>query len=367
MNEEKALKNLINKNVVRKMVGLISSFYPSFNTHKFIKQASQLDDLELKDRVGHVSKALKLELTRHFKSDALILRKVLETHELKGFELWPISEYISENGIDHFEEAFDLMYLLTQDFTSEFAIRPFLKKDFNRCLKKLSKWIEDENVHIRRWVSEGTRPILPWGGKIQAFIENPITLKLIEKLKYDEELYVRKSVANHLNDLSKSNPQLVIKTIKRWESNAPLKHLSKITWIKKHGLRTLIKKGVPEALLLMGANQKVSCELLKFNLIKKSFRLGEELIFELEIKSCAKATQNFIIDYGIHFRKASGKTSVKIFKLKSLKLLPGQSILIKKKHSLKKITTMTYFSGLHQLHLQINGKIYDKLNWYFSC
>jgi 3-methyladenine DNA glycosylase AlkC len=367
MNEEKALKNLINKNVVRKMAGLISSFYSSFNTHKFIKQASQLEDLELKDRVGHVSKALKLELTHHFKSDALILRKVLETHELKGFELWPISEYISENGLDHFEEAFDLMYLLTQDFTSEFAIRPFLKKDFNRCLKKLSKWIEDENVHIRRWVSEGTRPILPWGGKIQAFIENPITLNLIEKLKYDEELYVRKSVANHLNDISKSHPQLVVETLKRWEAKAPKTHVEKIRWIKKHSLRTLIKNGHPEALALMGASKQVDCKISKLVLNKKTYQLGDDIIFSFDVISTSRKSQNLIVDYGIRFCKSGGKSSIKIFKLKVLNILPGETKSFRKTHSLRKITTMKFYSGMHELILQINGSTHEKVSWYFNC
>lgn len=366
MENENAFKNWISPAVVKKMGNVFHSAYPAFDEKRFLKLSPKLKDLELKGRVLLLTDGLRKELPGKFLEDAKILEKVLSGKKLTGFELWPISEYISLFGTDHFDESLELMYQLTQQFTSEFAIRPFLQKNPDRILKKLQTWLKDENVHIRRWISEGTRPLLPWGGKIQSFVERPATIHLLDALKYDEELYVRKSVANHLNDISKNHPELVIETLKEWTKAAPPQHVEKIHWIKKHALRTLIKKGHGKALNLMGVSDKTEVKITQFKLNKDKFKVGEVLEFQFVLESDGKEEQKIIVDYGIGFMKSNGSLSTKMFKLKTVILAPKEKVVIKKKHSLKKITTTTFYPGEHDLVLQVNGKILKRTSWIFK-
>jgi 3-methyladenine DNA glycosylase AlkC len=366
MENENAFKNMINPVVVKKTSTVFKAAYPSFDENSFEKISTKLKDLELKARVLAITEGLKLQLPANFIATAKILKKVLKEKKLTGFELWPISEYISQFGTDHVDESLELMYQLTQQFTSEFAIRPFLLKDPERILKKFETWLNDENVHIRRWITEGTRPLLPWGAKIPSFVEKPATIHLLNALRYDEELYVRKSIANHLNDISKHHPDLVLETLKGWVKTAPKGHQDKIQWIKKQALRTLIKKGHPKALGLMGVADKTEVKISQLKLSKDKFKLGETLEFEFMLESTGAKSQKIIVDYGIGFLKSNGSISTKMFKLKTVELAPKEKLLIKKRHSLKAITTTKFYSGEHELVLQVNGKILKKTAWQFK-
>ena len=363
MENENAFKNWINPTVVKKIAQAFHGVYPAFNEKNFHKNSTKLKEFELKGRVLLLTEGLRQELPNNFTEAAKIIKKVLLQKQLKGFELWPLSEYISQFGIDHFDESMELMYLLTQEFTSEFAVRPFLQKDPERVLRQFEDWLKDENVHVRRWISEGTRPILPWGGKIQSFIERPATVHLLDALKYDEELYVRKSVANHLNDITKHHPELVLETLKKWGKSCPEQHRDKIHWIKKHALRTLIKKGHIKALGLMGVSDKAEVKISQFKLNKDKFKVGDVLEFQFVLESTGKKEQKVIIDYGIGFVKSNGSISTKMFKLKTVHLGAKDKIILKKKHSLKKITTTTFYPGEHDLVLQVNGKILKRIPW----
>ncbi len=360
---DNAFKNLINESVVEKIGKTFKDAHPSFDLKKFKKTSLELSPLELKARVLLITEALRRLMPGEYPQDYQIIKRVLAAKKLKGFELWPISEYISQFGTGHFKESLALMYVMTQDFTSEFAIRSFLLKEPKTILRLLEEWIEDENVHIRRWISEGTRPILPWGGKIPSFITEPATLHLLEKLKYDEELYVRKSVANHLNDITKNHPKLVVKTLKRWVLEAPEEHKAKIDWIKRHALRTLIKKGDADALSVMGVSEKTEVKVKELKLNQQKFKLGDSVMLEFEICSTSKKAQTLIVDYIIGFRKANGSLVGKVFKLRKVELGAGKIIKFKKSHSLKKITT--YYPGQHDLAIQVNGKVLARVDWKF--
>jgi 3-methyladenine DNA glycosylase AlkC len=224
MDNENALKNLINEKTVSSLGQEIVEVYPLFKRSEFLRVGKKLAPLELKARVKLLANELYVFLPADYKKALEIILKVLNKKKMKlsGFELWPFSEFIGTYGLDHFDESMKAMYVLTQHFTSEFAVRPFILKNHVRVLKYFSKWASDKNKHVRRWVSEGSRPLLPWGGNIPLFIMNPThTLLLLEKLKYDDELYVRKSVANHLNDISKNHPHVVIQMLRAWEKDSP--------------------------------------------------------------------------------------------------------------------------------------------------
>lgn len=364
MENENAFKNLINEAVVKKISLEISKVHPAFNQKKFQKLSTELPSLELKARVLLITGHLKSELPAEYKKALSILVEVMESNKLKGFELWPFSEYISQFGLDHFDESMKAMYVLTSRFTSEFAVRPFLIKNHVRVLKYFSKWATDKDAHIRRWVSEGSRPLLPWGQRIPLFVMDPThTILLLDKLRFDEELYVRKSVANHLNDISKNHPQVVIEVLRMWQKDVPAQHADKIKWITRHALRTLIKKGHPAAMKLMGVDGKADIKINNFKLNKKHFKLNDQMEFSFDIASTSKKTQKLIIDYSIDFIKANGKSGKKMFKLKSLEIRPGENLTINKKHSLKPITTMKFYSGTHHLKLQINGEVLNKISF----
>ena len=363
---DRAMKNLINRLLLERMAQEISLVYPPFPKAKFIKRSSSLDGLELKARVLKVTAELKKNLPENYPVALSILVKTMERDELSGFDLWPFSEYIGQFGLEHFEESLHAMMVLTERFTSEFAVRPFFLKDHARVLKFFSNHVAHKNHHIRRWISEGARPLLPWGERLPQFVADPTpTLQLLESLKFDEELYVRKSVANHINDISKHHPELVILTIGRWVRTSPPEHVDKIQWIKRHGLRTLIKKGNPDALKLMGVTGKAKIKAGRIKLNQKQFLLNDRLEFEIELQSTAKQSQRLIVDYLIDFQKANGKKGSKVFKLKMIEINTGESILIRKVHHLRKISTMTYYKGPHQVMIQVNGEIIASAVWQF--
>lgn len=363
---DSAFKNWFNDESVKAIGKAVKDIYPQFNEKKFNAISKEFGPLELKGRVLLITKELKTHLPSNYKEALSIIVEVIEKSELKGFSLWPFSEYISQFGLDYFDESMKAMYILTQKFTSEFAVRPFILKNHARVLKYFKKWTSDKNVHVRRWVSEGSRPMLPWGGNIPLFIMDPThTLVLLDQLRFDEELYVRKSVANHLNDISKNHPKVVIEILKIWEKSAPEKHIDKIQWIKKHALRVLIKKGNKDALKLMGASEKVKATVSEINLNKEKFRIGESLELEFSITSSKNKVQKIVVDYAIDFVKSNGERRSKVFKLKTIELAAFETIVIRKKHSLKKITTMTYYKGRHQIKIQMNGLVTASREWDF--
>lgn len=367
MDDSSAFKNFINESVAKKISKGISAQYPDFNSKKFLTLVKDLKPLELKARVLLITKHLHLNLPTDYKKSLDILMSAMKEEEMSGFELWPFSEYISQFGLDHFDESMKAMYELTQRFTAEFAIRPFLLKNHTKVLKYFKKWTKDRNVHIRRWVSEGSRPLLPWGQRIPLFVMDPThTLILLDDLRFDEELYVRKSVANHLNDISKNHPQVVIDVLRMWEKSVPEKHVDKLNWIKRHALRTLIKKGHKGALKLMGVEEGAKVKFSKLAPDKKKYKLNDSLKFSFFVKSESKKKQKLIVDYSIDFIKSNGKLGKKIFKLKTFELEAGEMIELKKAHSLKPITTMKYYSGTHHLTIQINGETMGTFEFYLE-
>lgn len=370
MNKEdkpSAFKNWINSDVVKTMATEINSIYKSFDQKEFSKVALEFAPLELKDRVLAITRALKTHLPADYGKALKILVQVMKRDKLNGFSLWPFSEFIGQHGLDHFDESMQAMYLLTQRFTAEFAIRPYFIKDAPRVLNYFKKFANDENHHVRRWVSEGSRPLLPWGLRLPVFIENPqLTIELLELLKFDEELYVRKSIANHLNDISKHHPKLLIETITRWEMSCPTSHLEKIAWIKRQALRTLIKKGHPGALKLMGVGGETKIKMSNLVLNKDRFKLGDKIEFSFAITSQSKKEQKLVVDYLIHFVKANGSLTHKVYKLKSCQIKAGEKISFKKFHSLRPITTMKWYRGQHMISVQVNGKAYSTKKWFFD-
>jgi 3-methyladenine DNA glycosylase AlkC len=361
MSETQAFRLYYNPELARAIGERVQRVYPPFDTAAFVAQiAADVDGLEFKDRIALFSSALHRQLPPAFPEAWAILGQLLGGELMEeegmfdeGFALWPLAHFIEVYGLDDFDVAMGAMYEITKRHTAEFAIRPFLRRYPQRTLAVLRRWVEDESPHVRRLVSEGTRPRLPWAGRLDAFIDDPTpTLALLEGLKDDPSTFVRKSVANHLNDISKDHPQLVIDTLTRWREDAGEERL----WIIRHALRTLVKKGDPAALALLGFGPaRVSLDDIRVE--KDHVRLGESLVFSFTLGSESDEAQNLIIDYLIHFVKASGQTSPKVFKLSTRELPGRESIRIQKKHAIRPITTRRYYPGEHRIEIQVNGQV----------
>ena len=370
-NEEKptAFKHWISPELVKRMAQHFAYHHKGFDQKNFTQLSKKLKDLEMKDRVRLIAHELHRCLDLDFSEAARVIQKVIQDPkpklaELKGFDLWPVTEFVHTYGINHLSDSMKTLYLLTQKFTSEFSVRPFIRTEPEKTLQLLLKWTKDSNVHVRRLTSEGSRPRLPWGEKLHLLIEDPsLTLPILENLKYDSELYVRKSVANHLNDITKDHPDLVISVLKKWLKEAPEKHQENIRWISKQALRTLVKKGNAEALKLLGYKKIESIVIQKFLIKKNKIQMGEYLEFEFELVSKSKKTEKLMVDYIIHHKKANGLTSPKVFKLKSVLLKSQQKIEIRKRHAVKPITTRVYYSGIHQIEIMVNGSKLQQAEW----
>ena len=362
-----AFKHWFNEELVLRLSNSLKKAYPAFNAKKFNEVAKKLPAFEMKPRVHLIRDAMWAELPQDYLKALPILLKSAELGNLKGFDLWPFTEFIQQHGLDHVEESLNALYVLTSKFTAEFAVRPFLVKHPKKTFSTLKKWTADKNEHIRRWASEGTRPRLPWGMKLHASIVDPTPgLEILEKIKFDDSLYVRKSIANHLNDIAKDHPDLVIETLKSWQKKVTAKDKAKLDWITKQALRTLIKQGYPKALEVMGFGGKAEVKLGELKLNKKKFTEKDILTFELEMISKSAKAQTLAIDYIIHYQKAGNKLSPKVFKLKVLELKPKEAFILKKNHSLKPVTTRKHYAGLHKLEIQINGKVLATAEWHLS-
>ena len=359
-----AFKHWIDGKLLRRIADAIGNAHPSFDRHSFLMAEKKLAPLELKGRVRFVRDELKAHLPSDYPRALAILLKSLKGGTLKGFDLWPYTEFVQTYGLGRFEESMAALREMTKLFTAEFAVRPFIIADQERTLTKLAEWATDENEHVRRLVSEGTRPRLPWGERLHALVADPSpTLHLLEALKHDESIYVRKSVANHLNDITKDHGELVLRTLARWQKEAPPAHRAKVDWITRRALRTMVKAGHRGALSLCGATEGAKVELRGLKIARKDLRFPTVLEFSFEITSTAKTPQNLVIDYVIHHRKADGGTTPKVFKHKTCEIKGGETLTLNRKHAIKPITTRRYYGGEHRLEIQVNGNVLGKARW----
>jgi 3-methyladenine DNA glycosylase AlkC len=358
-------KNLINEKIASQMAQAIARSYGTFDQKNFLKNIKcDLEPLELKARVIFIAIKLKKYLPADQKKALEILEKAIKQSEkdtigLSGFSVWPFTEYIARFGIEDFDLSMNVLKEMTKVFTAEFAVRSFFLFDEKRTLKHFKLWVKDENEHVRRLVSEGSRPLLPWGQKIPNFVKDPkITWELLEILKKDSAVYVRKSVANHLNDHSKNHPDLVVEKLLEWKKSDNAS--AELDWVIRHATRTLIKKGHAKAFLLHGV-EAGKIAVLSQKVLTKKVKLGEALEVEIFIANLGKKSQKIILDSEISLLKANGSHNVKCFKGKSLTLAPKEEQRVTLRIPLRPVTTRTYYSGKQYWNSKVNGISQEKL------
>jgi len=366
MKEKFSLKDeLFNSAKVHKIATEIRAVYPAFDQKSFETGVlKQFPQLELKERMYHIRDRLVEYLPTDYREAVNILLKALPAeldpnnndNDFGYFIYAPYSEFVAAFGCSREELSFSLQALrkITKRFSVEFAIRDFINEYPEETFAMLEACSLSDNYHERRLASEALRPKLPWAKKIN--IKHNKALFILNNIFYDGTRYVTRSVANHLNDISKMDPELVIDTLKQWKASGK-QNEKEMDYIIDHALRTLVKQGNEDALALLGYKRDPKIVLSDLKLYQDEVQLGKTLIFDFEIE--AKDDCRLLLDYIIHFRTKVGKTSPKVYKIKKLSLKAGECIGISKKHLFRaNISTRKLYVGEHKVELQINGKLY---------
>jgi len=367
MKEKFSLKDeLFNSDKVHKIAVEIKAVYPAFDQKAFERDVLKpFPKLELKERMYHIRDMFVLYLPEDYREAVDILVKSLpdeldtnrSDNDFGDFIYAPYSEFVAAFGCSRIELSFSLQALreITKRFSVEFAIRDFINAYPEETFAMLEACALSNNYHERRLASEGLRPKLPWAKKINN--EHDRTLFILNNIFYDETRYVTRSVANHLNDISKIDPELAIATLKSWKATGK-QNKKEMDYIISHALRTLVKQGNENALALLGYKRDPKIVISDLKLYQDEVRLGEALIFDFKIE--AKEDSHLLLDYIIHFRTKSGKASPKVHKIKKLSLKAGECIGVSKKHLFRaNMSTRKLYAGKHKVELQINGVCYD--------
>ena len=370
MAENFQIRDVFNERVVNSLSDRIKNAWKKFDKINFRHEINPaLPELTYSERLKHISHILEKYLPENFPDAVSILLKAqlppYENDELGNvydrFITVPQTSFVSRCGLAYYDISIHALYEMTQRFSAEWDIRPFIIAYPEKTMGILKQWAKDKNPHVRRLVSEGSRPFLPWGKRLNQFVKDPYpTLELLELLKNDPSEYVRRSVANHFNDHAKNHPDLVVDTLKRWAKEIPNnKDLERQI---KHATRTLVKNGHPGALELIGFKRgaKAKVENLKSD---KKIKIGDHLNFSFNVVGHAKKPEKLAIDYVVYFNKANGTLAPKVFKMTTKEIKPNESINLKKRHSFKIITTRVYYPGKHALAIQVNGEEKAKTNF----
>jgi 3-methyladenine DNA glycosylase AlkC len=351
------LRNIYNSSSIGLLISEIKKEYKELDAekcHNLIFQ-EDWDQLALKERMRRITISLHTTLPKEYKTALEILYKVAPKFTgLKGI-IFP--DYVELYGLEEWDESMKALAFFTPYSTSEFVVRPFLINDLERMLSQMLKWSLHSDEHIRRLASEGSRPRLPWGQSVPSIKANPEqTLPILNNLKEDHSLYVRKSVANHLNDISYTHPDLVLELANEWYGKS--KHTD---WIIKHACRALLKKGNQQALLLFGYKDDQSIELSDFQLNNKHISIGESIHFSFNITS--KKEMPVRVEYAIDYVKSKGQRTKKVFMISTLKMTSNETKTFSKTQSFKELTTRKHYLGTHTLSIIINGIVKASLDF----
>lgn len=351
------LKNMYNRESLYEVAVAIQSVYNSFKVDEFIKSTMDetWNNLELKARCRKISMSLGMYLPEDYKEALSILEKSVTGFYFAFF----FPDFVEVYGQDdiNWDLSISALERNTEYWSSEFAVRAFIIKDEERMMAQMRKWSKHKSEHVRRLASEGCRPQLPWGQAISKFKKDPTpVLPILEQLKTDTSTYVQKSVANNLNDISKTHPDLVISIAKDWYGKN-----KSTNWIVKHGCRTLLKKGNRDVLALFGYDDTTSINIQDFTLETTSISIGENLTFSFKI--LAKKATKPRLEYGIDYMKSNGKRNRKIFKISEVSLKENEKKSYMKKHSFADVSVRRHYPGIHSITIIINGVEKGKLDF----
>ena len=347
------LKDMFDAARYRVIADELSALSSSFDRERFL--AHTLDGLasrELMDRMRRTSEAVALSLPLAYRKQIEVLRALAPRigHSFIGIFL---SDFVAQHGLDDFGTSLDALKFFTRFGSAEFAIRPFIARDPAQTLALMRDWSRDPDEHVRRLASEGSRPRLPWGRRLTFLVTDPSpTFPILENLRADPSLYVRKSVANHLNDIAKDHPDRVVALLATWDASD-----ARTAWIIRQALRTLIKAGDPRALALIGAGTVAKLSDTRLTATPRALMLGDTLTLAATFTSRSSKTQRLVIDYVVHYARTRGSAARKVFKWKALDLPPRSTATLSKRQVIRDFSTRRHHPGAHRIELQINGRI----------
>lgn len=353
------LKNIYNPAFFERILPVMRDSLPLFDERRFVYEIfdPHWPDLELKQRVQKIASSLRAVLPDDFPAAASLL-SALSAHFrtkricVQGFELIFIPEFIGMYGSVYMTESLNALREITRLASGEFAIRTFLKISPDRTMDELLTWASDPDENVRRLASEGCRPRLPWGAGVPWLKKNPARiLSVLDILKTDPSAYVRRSVANNLNDIAKDHPELARETARQWKGTHPF-----TDEIIRHGCRSLLKKGDPDSLMLHGIDPGSKMDVTSLELSGKRIQIGGELRFDLQLRNREKKTTPFRLDYAIDYCTSSGRKSTRVFRIGDKSLESDENLQITRKQSFKDLTTRKHFPGIHTIHVIVNGR-----------
>ena len=356
------LKDWFDEKRYQSIAGELAALSKPFRKKVFLQSVLEgLEERTLMQRLHQCAAAVDAALPGSFREKVEVLHSLAPKIE-HGFVAIFLSDFVASFGLHDFDFSLDALREFTKHGSAEFAVRPFLIADQKRALKTMQRWAEAECEHVRRLASEGSRPRLPWGMRLPSLVADPSpSAAILEALKGDEALYVRKSVANHLNDITKDHPDWVVQRLEGWNLRD-----ERQSWIAKHACRTLIKRGHPRALQLFGFAEGADVDAT-LTASPRSLSLGQRLGISATVTSTSRKPQRLVIDYVIHYVKASGGSAAKVFKWTETELKGGEKLELSKTQVIRDFTTRKHYSGNHQVELQINGQRVASAAFDLSC
>jgi 3-methyladenine DNA glycosylase AlkC len=349
-------KDIYNPAYVEALADAIQAAYPAFDGEALAEEvfADGWEARELKQRMRRITMVLSSLLPPDYRTALTILRAAAPSLRRYGFENMVFPDYVEIFGLDDWQASIAALEAFTQLISAEYAVRPFIVQDEERMMAQMLLWADHEDPDVRRLASEGCRPRLPWGIRLPSLEADPAPiLPILETLKNDPSESVRRSVANNLNDISKENPEIVLDVARRWHAEGGIQ----IEWVVKHGLRTLVKKGHPKALALLGYGP-AAIDVRNLTVEPASIAQGGEVTFSFDVESMSDEPQELMIDFIVHLVRARGQRTPKLFKLAKRTLQPGEVLCIEKVFSFRPVTTRKYYPGEHAIEPQINGVRY---------
>jgi 3-methyladenine DNA glycosylase AlkC len=354
------LKEVYSEDFLFLLAKTIKNFDNKFADKELLKLLNNWGQKDLKQRMRAISLKLFTTLSADtYQEKIATLKQVVvalakEKNSSLAFIVFP--DFVENFGLDDFDFSMSALEFFTEFGSSEFAVRQFIKSDQKRALNLIKKWTKSKNVHIRRLASEGIRPMLPWGEALIEFKKDPASIiKILEELKFDREIYVQKSIANNLNDISKNHPEVVLDLMAKWSKQEVAPSLI------KHALRTLLKKGNKQALSLIGVKHSENYSIQSFALQKNVVKMLGDLVFDFALENKEPGAK-IRLEYALYFLKQNQSHFKKIFQITTKNFALGK-FSFSKKHSFREITTRKYNAGLHMISLVVNGIEIKKLQF----
>lgn len=352
-----ALKDIYSKKFITLFAQYCNEVIPSFDPLVFGRFVfnKEWESKALKQRMSHIASALHEQLDADYRKSIKQLLQIIDHLKSKniqsGFEYMFFPDFVEQYGQQYPDQSLNAIEKITAFSSCEFAIRPFIKNNPEKVMKQMLKWSMHKNLHVRRLSSEGCRPRLPWAMALQDLKKDPAPiLPILENLKADPSEYVRRSVANNLNDIAKDHPAVVSSIVKKWQG------FSKETdWIVRHGSRTLLKKADAEIYSLFGLSGTHTATIQNFKIKPKNVSLGGVLHFSFELYNGAPTPSKLRIDFAIYYMKSSGSQSRKLFRISENMYQPDQLYSFNKKISFSDLTTRKHYAGKHAIAIVVNG------------